>query len=69
MKAKLRRKFPAVNAYLKKQNLNLTLHLHELENEKQTKPTAEGRKKMDYNRNKQYTELKSRESMEPKLVL
>lgn len=35
---------------LKKESLNLTLHLNELENEEQTKPKAGRRKKIDENR-------------------
>ena len=49
-KTVLRRKFIAVQAYLKKQEKsqinNLTLHLKELEKEEQTKPKVSRRKEI-----------------------
>ena len=49
-KTVLRRKFIAVQAYLKKQEKsqinNLTLHLKELEKEEQTKPKVRRRKEI-----------------------
>ena len=49
-KAVLRRKFIAIQAYLKKQEKpqinNLTLHLKELENKEQTKPKVSRRKEI-----------------------
>ena len=49
-KAILRRKFIAIQSYLKKQELseinNLTLHLKELEKEEQTKPKVSRRKEI-----------------------
>ena len=50
MKAVLRGKFIALQAYLKKQEPpqinNLTLHLKELEKDQQTKPKVNRRKKI-----------------------
>ena len=50
MKAVLRGKFRAIQAYLKKletfQTNNLTLHVQELEEQQQTKPRVSRRKKI-----------------------
>ena len=50
MKAVLRRKFIAIQAYLKKietvQTINLTLHLQELEEQQQRQPRARRRKEI-----------------------
>ena len=59
-KAVLRRKFIAIQAYLKKQEKsqinNLTLHLKELEEEEQTKPKV--RRNREREREKQRAEQK-----------
>ena len=55
-KAVLRGKFTAIQVYLKKQEKsqinNITLHLKELEKEKQTKPKVSRRNHKDQSRNK-----------------
>ena len=56
VKAVVRGKFIAIQAYLKKQEKsqinNVTLHLKELEKEEQTKPKVNRRNHKDQSRNK-----------------